>query len=96
LGGTSGAADSALRGSSILLAVSACCLVVVWLTEVLGDPTDGIAFYTFGFAAAVLGGVALVIAAWNRRDVFGTWGLVGAFVILVTSLWDSFPHSSSA
>jgi hypothetical protein len=91
LGGTSGAAGSALRGSSVLLAVSACCLVVVWLTEVLGDPTDGVAFYTFGFAAAVLGGVALVIAAWSRRDVFGTSGLVGAFVILVTSLTGFFP-----
>jgi hypothetical protein len=89
--GTSSLPQSRLHSSSILLALAACCLTVVWLTEVAGDPTGGVAFYTFGFAGALLVGVALTIAAWSRRDVFGTLGRVGALLLLVTSVTGFFP-----
>lgn len=70
----------------MLLAVAACFLAAVWLTEIMGDPTEGVAFYTFAFAAAILLGTGLVIAASRRRDVFGNLGLVGAIAVLVGSL----------
>lgn len=90
MGGNSGA-GSRLHGSSVLLAVAACFLAVVWVTELAGDPTDGVVFYTFSFAAALLVGVALAIAAWSRQDVFGTLGRVGALIVLVASLTGFFP-----
>jgi hypothetical protein len=70
----------------VLLAVAACFIAVVWLTEIAGDPTDGIAFYTFGFGAAILLGIGLVVAASERRDIFGRLGLAGAIVFLLSSL----------
>lgn len=79
-------AQGGLRGSSVLVAVATCFLAAVWLTEIAGDPTDGVAFYTFAFGAAVLLGSGLVVAASQRRDIFGRLGLVGAIVFLVSSL----------
>jgi hypothetical protein len=69
----------------VILALAACFLAVVWLTEIAGDPSDGIVYYTFAFAAAFLLGIGLVIAAWQRRDVFGNLGLAGAIVFLFAS-----------
>ena len=73
----------------MLLAVAACFLTVVWLTQIAGDPTDGVVFFSFAFAAAVLLGSGLVIAAARRREIFGGLGLGGAIVILVSSLMAS-------
>jgi hypothetical protein len=86
LAGNDSAAEKALHGSSVLLALAACFLAVVWLTEIVGDPTDGLAFYTLAFGAPVLLGSGLVIAASRRRDLFGSSGLAGAIAILVGSL----------
>lgn len=86
MAGSSGPAEQGLLGSSILLAVAACFLAVVWLTEIAGDPTDGVVFYTLAFGAAVLVGSGLVIAASRRRDLFRNLGLGGAILILFGSL----------
>jgi hypothetical protein len=86
LAGSERAEEKVLHGSSVLLAIAVCFLLGAWLTEVVGDPTDGLAFYTFAFGAPVLLGIGLVIAASRRRDVFGNLGLTGAIVLLVGSL----------
>jgi hypothetical protein len=70
----------------VLLGVAACFLALVWLMWIAGDPTDGLAFYTLAFTSPVLIGVALVIAAHRRRDIFGTLGLWGAIGVLVAGL----------
>jgi hypothetical protein len=82
LGGSSGE----LQTSSVLLGVAAFLLGLVWLMAVAGDPTDGIAFFTFAFTIPVLVGVALVLAAARRRDLFGNLGLAGAIGVLVAAL----------
>lgn len=86
MAGSSPPADGELRGSAIALAVAAALVSVVWLTEIAGDPTDGVVFFTFGFAAPTLVGIALLIAASRRRDIFGKLGLAGAIVVLVGTL----------
>jgi hypothetical protein len=80
-----------LTGSSILLAVAALLLAGVAVTQIAGDPTGGVVFYTFGFAAALLVGIALVIAARTREDLFGPVGLAGAIIVLATSVTAFFP-----
>lgn len=46
---------------------------------------NGVLFFGLAFTAPVVAGVALVIAASRRRDVFGTIGLVGAIAVLAGS-----------
>lgn len=82
MGGSSGE----LQASSVLLAVAACLLGLVWLMALAGDPTDGIALFTLAFTAPALVGVALVLAAARRRDLFGNLGLAGAIGVLVAAL----------
>jgi hypothetical protein len=72
--------------SAVLVAVAAVFLVMAWLTEIVGDPTEGAAFYTFAFGAPVLLGAGLVIAAARRRDLFGGLGLGGAVVVAAGSV----------
>jgi hypothetical protein len=72
--------------SSVLLAVAACLRGLAWLMEVAGDPTKGVAFFTFAFTVPVLMGVALVLAAARRRDLFGNLGFAGAISMLVAAL----------
>jgi hypothetical protein len=78
--------DGELNDSSTLLTVAGLFVAVLWLTEIAGDPTDGIALFTFALAAPILLGTGLVIAATRRRDIFGNLGLGGAIVVLIASL----------
>jgi hypothetical protein len=86
LAGSEAPAQTRLNGSSLLVAVAACFVALVSLTEIAGDPTDGVAFYTFALAAALLVGISLVIAASRRPDIFGKLGLAGAIVLLLGSV----------
>jgi hypothetical protein len=70
----------------VFLSLAAAVVGILWLFAVAGDPTEGFAFFTFMYTAPVLVGIALVIAASQRRDLFGTLGLAGAIVVLATSL----------
>jgi hypothetical protein len=86
LAGNDASAARDLQASSLVLAVAACFLAVVWLIAIAGDPSDGLAFYMAAYGGALLLGIGLVIAASRRRDIFGNLGLAGAVVILVASL----------
>jgi hypothetical protein len=60
--------------------------MLLWLTEVLGDPTDGFAFYTLIFGAPLLMAIGLVLLA-SRKEVAGNAGLAGAILTLVGALF---------
>jgi hypothetical protein len=75
-----------LKASVVLLATGAGLFSLIWLAEVAGDPSRGLLFFMLVFAAPLLVGIGLVIAASRRRDLFRTRGLVGSILILVTSL----------
>jgi hypothetical protein len=71
----------------ILLALAAGLFALLWLTEVAGDPTEGVAFYMLAFTTPLLVGIAMVIAASRRRDLFGTGGMTGCILVLAGGLW---------
>lgn len=76
-----------LQGSSVLVAGAACALSLAWLTQIAGDPTDGVAFFSLAFAAPVMLGIALLIAAFRRPDIFGgNLGRGGAIFVAVATL----------
>ncbi len=83
---SSPASRGELHASVAFLSLATTLVGLLWLFAVAGDPTDGFAFFTFMYTAPVLVGIALVVAASQRRDLFGTLGLAGAIVVLVTSL----------
>jgi hypothetical protein len=75
-----------LHASVAFLSLAAAVVGILWLFSIAGDPTEGFAFFTFAYTTPVLVGIALVIAASQRRDLFGSLGLAGAIVVLATSL----------
>jgi hypothetical protein len=75
-----------LDASVAFLGLAAAFVGILWLFSIAGDPTEGFAFFTFVYTAPVLVGIALVIAASQQRDLFGSLGLAGAIVVLATSL----------
>lgn len=84
--GNDAAAARDLHASSLVLAVAACFLAVVWLIAIVGDPTYALVFFLAAYGGALLLGIGLVIAASRRRDIFGNLGFAGAIVVLIGSL----------
>src|SRR5687767_2789431 len=83
------AADRPRRGadgSAVLLALGAGLVTLLWLIEVLGDPTDGFAFYALIFGAPLLMAIGLVLLAW-QKEVAGNAGRAGAILTLVGALF---------
>jgi hypothetical protein len=75
-----------LKASVVLLTLGAGLFSLLWLAQVAGDPSGGFLSFMLVFAAPLLVGIGLVIAASRRRDLFRTRGLVGSILILVASL----------
>lgn len=48
-------------GGALLVALGAALFALLWLTEIVGDPTEGALFYTLIFAAPLLIASGLVL-----------------------------------
>jgi hypothetical protein len=59
---------------------------LIWLIEIVGDPSGGFAFFMLILAAPLVAGIGLVIGASRRRDLFGTRGLIGSILVLAGSV----------
>lgn len=72
--------------SAALMAVGAALVGLLWLSEVFGDPTDGLAFYALIFSAPLLIAVGLVLFA-SRKEVASSRGLAGSILTLIGALF---------
>ena len=72
--------------SAVLVALGAALLGLLWLTEVLGDPTDGWLFYTLIFSAPLLVAIGLILFA-SRKELVGNLALVGSILTLLGALF---------
>lgn len=83
-------ANARTNSSAALVALGGGLLGLLWLTEILGDPTDGLLFYTLIIGAPLPIAIGLVLFA-SRKELAGNLALAGSILTLLGALWGVGP-----